>query len=348
LTTEDDNSLKESYPKDTYTIRVWGRTREIGVHKIKKQQYEHWLREKDSSLEEFIKKFNDYRKKKSEQLRMAEKEIVRLYSHTEQLEVILDGVEKGVYLVQQRQGSQGKTTTGMGANTEMGAVVLPKGLRPVNPLKTGDEKLLLTKKIVEKHNEREKKLDKLKEEAFNKSLQFASQASVMTMGPVDPILQQQIRDLLVAPTSVKKSISEANRPSTAGANQPSKNDAKPPMTAPGRSRSDMSGDERERLAYSAPQSSHSNNVTFEIDGESKFDTMNDITTLRTELMTLKAEKEMTLENIANELSSNETVAYIKHMEAETEKQRQTIKALGTQLQNLKVANAALQRKVGKS
>jgi hypothetical protein len=76
--------------------------------------------------------------------------------------------------------------------------------------------------------------------------------------------------------------------------------------------------------------------------------MNDITTLRTELMTLKAEKEMTLENIANELSSNETVAYIKHMEAETEKQRQTIKALGTQLQNLKVANAALQRKVGKS
>jgi len=314
-----------------------------------KQQYEHWLREKDSSLEEFVKKFNDYRKKKSEQLRMAEKEIVRLYSHTEQLEVILDGVEKGVYLVQQRQGSQGKTTTGMGANTEMGAVVLPKGLRPVNPLKTGDEKLLLTKKIVEKHNEREKKLDKLKEEAFNKSLQFASQASVMTMGPVDPILQQQIRDLLVAPTSVKKPTSEANRPSTAGANnQPSKNDAKPPMTAPGRSRSDMSGDERERLAYSAPQSSHSNNVTFEIDGENKFDTMNDITTLRTELMTLKAEKEMTLENIANELSSNETVAYIKHMEAETEKQRQTIKALGTQLQNLKVANAALQRKVGKS
>jgi hypothetical protein len=102
-------------------------------------------------------------------------------------------------------------------------------------------------------------------------------------------------------------------------------------------------DERERLAYSAPQSSQSNNVTFEIDGENNFD----ITTLRTELMTLKAEKEMTLEKIATELSSNETVAYIKHMESEAEKQKQTIKHLGTQLQNLKVANAALQRKVGR-
>jgi hypothetical protein len=103
-----------------------------------KQQYDHWLKDKDNSLEEFVKKFNEYRKKKSEQLRMAEKEIVRLYSHTEQLEVILDGVEKGIYLVQQRQGSQGRTTTGMGGQTEMGAVMLPKGLRPVNPLKVGD------------------------------------------------------------------------------------------------------------------------------------------------------------------------------------------------------------------
>ena len=45
LTTEDDGSLKESYPEDTYTIRVWGRTREIGVHKIKKAQYEYWSNE---------------------------------------------------------------------------------------------------------------------------------------------------------------------------------------------------------------------------------------------------------------------------------------------------------------
>ena len=39
---EDDGSLKESYPEDTYTIRIWGRTREIGVSKIKKAQYDYW------------------------------------------------------------------------------------------------------------------------------------------------------------------------------------------------------------------------------------------------------------------------------------------------------------------
>ena len=31
-----------SYPPGVYTLRIWGRTREIGVHKIKKAQYEHW------------------------------------------------------------------------------------------------------------------------------------------------------------------------------------------------------------------------------------------------------------------------------------------------------------------
>jgi predicted RNA-binding Zn-ribbon protein involved in translation (DUF1610 family) len=39
---EEDDSLKASYPPGEYTIRVWGRTREIGVHKISKEQYEYW------------------------------------------------------------------------------------------------------------------------------------------------------------------------------------------------------------------------------------------------------------------------------------------------------------------
>ena len=42
MTKEDDGSLKEVYPEDTYTIRIWGRTREIGVSKIKKAQYDYW------------------------------------------------------------------------------------------------------------------------------------------------------------------------------------------------------------------------------------------------------------------------------------------------------------------
>jgi hypothetical protein len=59
--TEDNGSLKESYPEDTYTIRVWGRTREIGVHKIKKAQYEHWSSEEhEDDLSDALNENYDY------------------------------------------------------------------------------------------------------------------------------------------------------------------------------------------------------------------------------------------------------------------------------------------------
>ena len=37
--------LLPNYPAGQYTIRIWGRTREIGVGKITKQQYEYWSHE---------------------------------------------------------------------------------------------------------------------------------------------------------------------------------------------------------------------------------------------------------------------------------------------------------------
>jgi len=59
--TADDDSLKESYPEDTYTIRIWGRTREIGVHKIKKQQYDHWSSEEhEDDLSDALNENYDY------------------------------------------------------------------------------------------------------------------------------------------------------------------------------------------------------------------------------------------------------------------------------------------------
>ena len=62
----DDDSLKESYPEDTYTIRVWGRTREIGVHKIKKQQYEHWSSEEhEDDLSDALNENYDYDENKT-------------------------------------------------------------------------------------------------------------------------------------------------------------------------------------------------------------------------------------------------------------------------------------------
>ena len=58
---EDDDSLQESYPEDTYTIRIWGRTREIGVSKIKKAQYEYWSDEEhESDLSDALNESYDY------------------------------------------------------------------------------------------------------------------------------------------------------------------------------------------------------------------------------------------------------------------------------------------------
>lgn len=181
-----------------------------------RSQYEHWVAEKDRVLESFVGKFNTYRTKKAEQLRMCEKEIVRLHEYTEQIENILDGVEKGKYQVQKKQGLHGRSTTGLLSSQQAmeavhghgqtdddgayGGVVLPKGLKPTNPLLLPDDcDLGLTKRIVSRHKERMKKLEKVKEEAFHRSLHQASQSHNVT--EVDPVLQKQIRDLLISPGS---------------------------------------------------------------------------------------------------------------------------------------------------
>ena len=41
----EESEVLPNYPAGEYTIRIWGRTREIGVGKISKQQYEHWSHE---------------------------------------------------------------------------------------------------------------------------------------------------------------------------------------------------------------------------------------------------------------------------------------------------------------
>jgi hypothetical protein len=70
--------LKKQFDKHISQLE---QTRVLELDKTKKQ-YEHWLLEKDKALGEFVEKFNSYRTKKTEQLRMVEKEIVILYEYT--------------------------------------------------------------------------------------------------------------------------------------------------------------------------------------------------------------------------------------------------------------------------
>lgn len=200
-------------------------------------QYERWLADKDALLERFMNDFNKYRQKKSNQLKMCENEIIRIFDYTERIDAILDAVERGEYRIRQAQGSTGRPTTGMvpgmsqsasrphtaaemdGANhshqqhhhrlhegtverpTTVGKVVLPPGLRPQNIMKLEDfepgrDELTLTKRLVILHRQRLAKIEKVKEEAFLRSLQHVAHSGLTVDGTVTAEMEEQVRELL--------------------------------------------------------------------------------------------------------------------------------------------------------
>jgi len=64
LVTESD--VLPNYPAGEYTIRIWGRTREIGVHKIKKAQYDYWSDEDhEDDLSDALNESYDYDENKT-------------------------------------------------------------------------------------------------------------------------------------------------------------------------------------------------------------------------------------------------------------------------------------------
>jgi len=61
LDAEMPGDMLPKYPAGEYTIRIWGRTREIGVGKINKQQYEYWSHEDhNSDLSDAMNESYDY------------------------------------------------------------------------------------------------------------------------------------------------------------------------------------------------------------------------------------------------------------------------------------------------
>jgi hypothetical protein len=99
-----------------------------------KVQYQHFLDVKDDQIRSFVAQFNDYREKKARQVRKVEVELVQLYKHTQELEGVLRDVASGSFPVRQKQGTQGKTTTGLATmfvaptlTTRAGTVQVPAG-----------------------------------------------------------------------------------------------------------------------------------------------------------------------------------------------------------------------------
>ena len=206
-----------------------------------KLQYESYFKDKNVNYSELLKKFNNYKIKKTKQLDLCETEIVDLIKHIEKLESILDSIEIGKYPLKSMQGiHNNQSTTGKLAMTGLqntfnnnsnntfeqtqqtqqtmtqtlqelnyGAIILPKGLRPKNPMKTFNDSnnnetnknqtLLLAKKIYAKYKLQIEKLNNIKEETFQKTLIKASKLkhfSALNNISDDPILQLQLGDFL--------------------------------------------------------------------------------------------------------------------------------------------------------
>ena len=62
----DPEETLPNYPAGEYTIRIWGRTREIGVSKIKKAQYKYWSDEDhENDLSDALNENYDYEENKT-------------------------------------------------------------------------------------------------------------------------------------------------------------------------------------------------------------------------------------------------------------------------------------------
>eukprot|EP01036_Dinobryon_divergens_P027569 gene27569-36366_t len=348
---------------------------------LMKKQYEHWLTEKDKALSGFVEGFNAYRLKKSEQLRLAEHEIVRLYNYTEKIEKILEDVEKGRFQVQKVQGTRGgKSTTGvtnfsavpgeyatsaiMNSSELMGAVILPRGLKPTNPLKvfegSSNNGLELTKRIVEKHKERVARIDRMKATEFRKSLHLASKPTSTSTGMIDESLQQQVRQLLesksnksrakvpldTAPHSARDPLPDvvkppSNRPTTAGYAARNSN-----YGVYGSKSAAVTSSDRDELVGS--EFNHSNAQLTVNEGSNEKQSYNVSFDLMAELEELRvrvSEEEITTQKVLDELASNETLQYIQKLESENEKLRKEVLSFSNQLLASKVAHGALQRTV---
>ena len=205
-----------------------------------RSQYNFWLEEKDKALISFVEQFNAYRTKRTEQLRMAECEIVKLFEYIVQVEKVLDNAQKGKYEVRQRIGGvevkrQTTYVDKRAMNVDAGdaekifaGIVIPRDSLPINPMEQGSS-LILTRKIVGRHKEREDRLKKMKDDSLHKSMHYAAMTGVKKEGVKSylqgkdlPILQGRPSELYQLaklpenqPTMEEKS-QQKPRPFTAG------------------------------------------------------------------------------------------------------------------------------------
>lgn len=207
-----------------------------------KQQFEYWLQQKEEKLIQLTTQFNNYRVKKSNQLKKCELEIIKLFQYVESLETILRKAENGEFYTQRihTATAPGATTANGVSGTIGGAggttLILPKGAIPKRPAIERKGELDLSRKILRKFHESQKKDAKAQSDAIeallghcgmkgedyaNMNPQNKQQGSTNnTKDLTDQELEAHIRGLITSPSMgrdliVTAASSQLNAPQVA-------------------------------------------------------------------------------------------------------------------------------------
>jgi hypothetical protein len=168
-----------------------------------KQQYEYWLQNKNEKLHQMTNNFNLYYQKKSKQLKKCELEILKLFDYVTSLENILRKAENGEYYIQKmhtmnREGVGGEIT-GDGGTT----LIIPKGIIPTRPAIERKGELDLSRKILRKFQDLQKKDAKAQSDAVEALLGHCGMKEddyANHLPQNDQELQEHIRGLITSPS----------------------------------------------------------------------------------------------------------------------------------------------------
>jgi len=212
--------IKEAYDRLLQDMEA-SRQKEL---ENQKQQFEYYLKAKDDTLRNMTTAFNKYREKKSGQLRKCEQEIVKLFTYAEKLEGIVKAAEAGKFYIQHTQIAGREADTGGG-----GGLLIPQGTLPRRPgadVTARGTELELSQRIMNKHLERIRKDERVKNEAMEAILQHHGSADEKAdNGIIDEELQEQIRGMMTSPSIGRDLIATASSQaatSRAATKEPSK------------------------------------------------------------------------------------------------------------------------------
>ena len=321
------------------TALEFGRTAEI---ENVKQQYEFWLGKKQREAEKFVEDFNTYRNKKNETIEEYEKELVELFEYGSGMKTIVDTMSLGGFNMRK---------------TRSGFVPVIPGELAVPDILDDRGALGRTIELVRKREEAAERERDVKGRA-TRALEKVGDMFAKPGGREAGGGREGRRDGGTAAKAglagpAKRGLRAANRPRTANARL--RGEGREDIWSrvpPG----DDDGDDGDDDATTDTRIDGEGSVAFtaenEVDMASNVSEIGSVDDLKDTVVRLRkyarglTEKRTMARTLNADLSSDETVNYIKHLEDEKRKYSGQARDASRQLRDLRIAYEALGRRGG--